>query len=83
MVQLFLNGGSIKENSTFKRYKYNNVLPPSFISLPISFAQNFTRNSIMGHTKREKRLFILKVEYMCDEKFVILGPFQNSKKRNG
>ena len=33
----------------------------------------------MGHTKREKRLFIRKVEYMCDQKFV--SHSKNSKKR--
>ena len=57
------------------------ILHPTFITLLLFFAQSFRRNSIVRHTKREKKLFILKVEYMSDEKFVVQFEKQQEKER--
>ena len=55
------------------------ALPPIFISLPISFAQSFRRNNVVGHRRKEKVLFYIKVECMCDEKLVV--PLQKSNQK--
>ena len=42
------------------------IFPPSFISLPLSFAESFRRNNA-EHKKKDKPLFYINVEYMCDK----------------
>ena len=58
----------------------NIILPPSSISLPLSFAQSFRRNNVLGHRKKKKLLFYIKIGCMCDKKFVV--PFQKKKGVN-
>ena len=50
------------------------ILSPVFISLPVFFAQSFRRNNVVGHKMKEKLLFYVKVECMCNGKLVF--PFQ-------
>ena len=49
-------------------YVSYDILLPVFISLPIPFAQSFRRNNGVGHRNKEKLLFYVKVECMCDGK---------------
>ena len=52
----------------------SHLLTTLSISLPVSFAHSFRRNNVMRHKKKEKLLFYIKTERMCDGKLVF--PYQ-------